>query len=165
MNTCWNPGDLRAYVDRELPPDETARLAQHLEACGACAAQLEAISARAARVSTMLSALQTRERSESVSDGRHGVVARLWPKAAALALAACLALLVWIPKPAPPPRTAELARPFIALDNEPIETGVVVRVAFGPNQIQADVIVAPDGRPRAYRLVDNPSINEGVKAE
>jgi hypothetical protein len=97
--------------------------------------------------------------------GRKGVVRATWGRAAAMAVAASLALVFLAPKAVPPPRTAQVARPFIALDNEPIETGIVVRVAFGPDQVQADVIIAPDGRPRAYRLVENPSIKQGVKTE
>jgi hypothetical protein len=42
---------------------------------------------------------------------------------------------------------------FIALDSEPFETGLVVRVALGPDEVQADVVFSPDGRARAYRLV------------
>jgi hypothetical protein len=166
MKECWNTGDLRAYVDRELAPGETARLEAHLESCATCTERLREVSERAGRVSEMLVSLdQSRDRRESVSDDRKGAVRATWGKAAALASAACLALVFLAPKPAPPPKTAQVARPFIALDNEPIETGMVVRVAFGPDQVQADVIITPDGRPRAYRLVENPSINQGVKTE
>ncbi len=162
MNTCWNTGDLRAYVDRELPPEDTARLETHLAGCAACAERLEQISARAERVSGMLVSLAAEPAPQFHQ--RKGAVRQTWGRAAALALAASLALIFLSPKPAPP-KPAEVARPFIALDNEPIETGMVVRVAFGPDQVLADVIITPDGRPRAYRLVDNPSISEGVKTE
>ena len=47
---------------------------------------------------------------------------------------------------------------FLALDDEPIETGIVVRInlAAGPNgsEVPADVILGPDGRPHAIRLVN-----------
>jgi hypothetical protein len=43
---------------------------------------------------------------------------------------------------------------FVRLDNEWFETGVVVRVALGPNEIPADVIFGPDGRAHAIRLVN-----------
>ena len=157
---CCNTGDLRAYLDRELGPAEAARLEAHLETCAPCAAHLRELAERAERIYGMLGdlgALPAPARPRAV---------RRWPRrAAAGAIAACLALVFLAPRPAPPAGTAQAARPFIALDNEPIETGMVVRVAFGPNQVQADVIVAPDGRPRAYRLVDNPSVQEGVKTE
>lgn len=53
----------------------------------------------------------------------------------------------------PTPRTEY----FVKLDDEPIDTGLIVRVALDGGQIPADVIVGPDGRPRAIRLVsDNP---------
>lgn len=41
---------------------------------------------------------------------------------------------------------------YLALDDQPIETGTVMRVAF-ESGIQADVIVDSDGRPRAIRAV------------
>jgi hypothetical protein len=160
MKDCCTTGDLRAYVDRELAPGETALLEAHIESCEACTRRLREISERAERVSAMLGEL-----AAAPVTARPRVV-RQWPKrAAALAIAASLALVFLAPKPAPPPKTAQVARPFIALDNEPIETGMVVRVAFGPDQVQADVIITPDGRPRAYRLVEDPSLSQGVKTE
>jgi hypothetical protein len=161
MKACWSTGDLRAYADRELAPQEAALLEAHLGSCAACAERLREISARAERVGAMLSTLATESHR---SRDRKGAVHPIWGKAAALAIAASLALVFLSPKPAPPPKTAQVARPFIALDNEPIETGMVVRVGFGPDQVLADVIITPDGRPRAYRLVDYTS-NEGVKTE
>jgi anti-sigma factor RsiW len=41
---------------------------------------------------------------------------------------------------------------YLALDDEPIETGVVMRVALGPAEVPADVIFDQDGRARAIRL-------------
>ena len=43
---------------------------------------------------------------------------------------------------------------FVRLDDEPFETGVVMRVALGPQQVPADVIFSSDGRARAIRLVN-----------
>src|SRR5215831_18426293 len=70
-----------------------------------------------------------------------------------------------LPTPAPevehstPLRTARAVRPpaprraavpqktyYMALDDEPIEAGVVVRMALDPGAVQADVIVGLDGR-------------------
>jgi hypothetical protein len=44
---------------------------------------------------------------------------------------------------------------YVALDDEPIEAGVVVRVGFSGGQVPADVIFGPDGRARAIRLVSD----------
>jgi anti-sigma factor RsiW len=44
---------------------------------------------------------------------------------------------------------------YLALDDDPIETGLVVRVALDPGAVQADVILGPDGRARAFRLVSD----------
>ena len=46
---------------------------------------------------------------------------------------------------------------YVALDDEPIETGLVVRVGLNDGQVPADVIVGPDGRARAIRLVSENS--------
>jgi hypothetical protein len=70
------------------------------------------------------------------------------------------------PQPAPTVRPAVLrsrraaARQpktdfYLALDDDPIETGLVVRVALDPGAVQADVILGPDGRARAFRLVSD----------
>ena len=42
---------------------------------------------------------------------------------------------------------------YLALDDEPIDTGVVMRVALNGTGVQADVIFDADGRPRAIRTV------------
>ena len=44
---------------------------------------------------------------------------------------------------------------YIALDDEPIETGLVVRVGLDGGQVPADIIVGPDGRAHAIRLVSD----------
>jgi hypothetical protein len=44
---------------------------------------------------------------------------------------------------------------YLALDDDPIETGLVVRVALDSGAVQADVILGPDGRARAFRLVND----------
>ena len=56
------------------------------------------------------------------------------------------------PRRAAPARAAETD--FVALDNEPIDTGVVMRVALGNENVLADVVYSADGRARAIRLVD-----------
>ena len=42
---------------------------------------------------------------------------------------------------------------FVALDDEPIETAVIVRVILDDGLAQADVMVGPDGRAHAIRMV------------
>jgi hypothetical protein len=51
----------------------------------------------------------------------------------------------------PKPRVED----YVALDDEPIEAGVVVRVGFSGGRVPADVIFGPDGRARAIRLVSD----------
>jgi hypothetical protein len=50
-------------------------------------------------------------------------------------------------------RAAEAMDYFLALDNEPIESGVVMRVGVNPGNLQADIVFGPDGRAHAIRLV------------
>lgn len=58
-----------------------------------------------------------------------------------------------IPRPRAARRRAQ-ARPqyFLSLDEEPIDTGTVMRVSLA-NGIEADVIVDSEGRPRAIRPI------------
>jgi hypothetical protein len=42
---------------------------------------------------------------------------------------------------------------FVALDDRPIESGVIMRMDVQPGGAQADIIVDPQGRARAIRLV------------
>ncbi|HLH18550.1 MAG TPA: zf-HC2 domain-containing protein [Bryobacteraceae bacterium] len=156
MTPCWPPGALRAHLDGELAPGDAAQLAAHLELCPACSAQLREIAARAECVTGLLRALEPAPRARR---RRLALPRRL----AAGAIAAACALLLLPSRPPAPHRTAATLQPFIALDNDPIDTGLVVRVALGPDRIPADIIVGSDGRPHAYRLVSN--FSEGVKTE
>ncbi len=188
MTACWSEGELRAYLDRELPPDTLQQVALHLAECPECARVSGELETRAAFVSRVMQGLE----APSVRRPSH---TRRWV-AAALALAAGLAIAaLLIPKrveqpaavPAPArtaatvasspaesvaavPAPETLQRPvrqttsagrrpraldgFVRLDDEPFETGVVVRVALGPQQIPADVVFGTDGRARAIRLVN-----------
>jgi hypothetical protein len=46
---------------------------------------------------------------------------------------------------------------FLALDDEPIETGMVVRVSSESGDVQADVLVGPDGRAHGIRILNSGS--------
>ena len=70
MKECWDEGGLRAYVDRELPPDEMTRLAVHLGGCAECHARYNELAGRAARVAALMESL----RSEQALAGRSGAV-------------------------------------------------------------------------------------------
>jgi anti-sigma factor RsiW len=155
MKQCWTEGDLRAYLDRELPGPDRERVASHLAVCGECDARYREIAARAERVATALSALAHGIAPARVRPASPKV--KLWPRwAAAVGMAAGLALVLVSPKAkAPSPAVALQKAEFVALDNEPIDAGLVVRVSLGPNNVQADVIISADGRARAYRLVSN----------
>jgi anti-sigma factor RsiW len=155
MKQCWTDGDLRAYLDRELPGPDRDRAASHLAICEECDARYREIAARAERVATALSAL-----AGGIAPARSRPAApkvKLWPRwAAAVGMAAGLALILASPKATPPaPAVALQKEAFVPLDNEPIDAGLVVRVSLGPNNVQADIIMSADGRARAYRLVSN----------
>jgi anti-sigma factor RsiW len=155
MKDCWTEGDLRAYLDRELPAADRDRVAAHLAKCGECDLRYREISARAERVATAMGGL-----AGGIAPIQPRPVSRpvvIWPRwAAAVAMAAGLAILIVSPKAKPPaPHAVALGKgAFVALDNEPIDAGLVVRVSLGPNNVQADVIITADGRARAYRLVN-----------
>jgi hypothetical protein len=200
MKDCWDEGCLRAYLDRELPPEEMTRVAMHLGGCELCHARYNELAGRAARVTALMETLEVRR---TVSP-QIAAVPR-WKKAparpvamAVLALAATAAMaFVLLPKrgETPKPVAAPLAAPsrpamqqaalpesepkvdrpapspvkakgpgqkrakgpsaqyYLALDDEPIDTGVVMRMALDGAGVQADVIFDAEGRPRAIRTV------------
>jgi anti-sigma factor RsiW len=97
---------------------------------------------------------------------RHPRVAlvRPAPRPAPPALAAVAAVTPAAPEPPEPPaprRRPRRVRPtapepayFVALDDEPFESGVIMRVDVKPGNLQADIVFGPDGRARAFRLVN-----------
>jgi anti-sigma factor RsiW len=148
MTECWSEGELRAWLDRELDAAEMERGERHLGACPECAGRLAAIEARARRVSGWMAALD-----EAPAPAKPLRARRRWvPAVLAIAASVMLAVAIQSRKPAQPAMAASQA-PFVALDDEPIGEGIVVRMAWGPNQIPADVIFSADGRARAFRLV------------
>jgi hypothetical protein len=63
------------------------------------------------------------------------------------------------PEP-PAPRRPRRVRPaapepayFVALDDEPFESGVIMRMDVKPGNVQADIVFGTDGRAHAFRLV------------
>jgi len=182
MKHCWTDGDLRTYLDGELPADARASIAAHLEACPACTARYGELSERAAWVSAVMTL------SESGPPLRaRRLRTRRWPVAAvALAAAAAIAFFL-LPKHAPVPSAPAVAKAvaptapapttapaavgravhrraphppaqaeeFVRLDDEPIETATVVRFSADNGALQADLIVGPDGRAHAIRIVSN----------
>jgi hypothetical protein len=212
MTQCWPDGDLRAFIDRELPADDLARLWVHLEECPQCTLRCRELSARAVRVLELVGGLPEPaghplgKPTLGKPIGTPGPQAGRWVAVAAALAAgwAALALLNPTHVQAPPrdmqtqaqapaaaapalppladhpapsqplpvrapnravphpmqrvvpaaPQRATLAS-FVALDDDPIDAGVVMRVALGEGKLQADVIYSPDGRPRAIRLVND----------
>ena len=76
------------------------------------------------------------------------------------ATAAVTTLPAKTPEP-PAPRRPRRVRPpapelayFVALDDEPFESGVIMRMDVKPGNVQADIVFGPDGRARAFRLVN-----------
>jgi anti-sigma factor RsiW len=212
MKECWSEGALRAYLDRELPPEDTSLVAAHLEVCSECGDLWTELAGRAGRVSALMNALPAPDRTISISRApRPAKTARWrWAGAGAAVAAGLLLGVLALPKRQAPPLTGVLpvqapavlpvpdnivpapdpveprtpavmnavARPgrvrpvrqggrgspktasddgFVALDDEPLDIGVVLRVALGPKGVPADVIFGSDGRPHAIRLVNDKS--------
>ncbi len=213
MRQCCPDGTLRAFLDRELPAEDLARVSAHIEECARCGARSRELSARAERVMELVGGLA--EPGPSVPMARPPVTAMGMPRrssgrwalgaAVAAALAAGWAALALLaPKPVQAPAETHISAPpavapaqvapsqvaafptprplpvrapsrvaprplarafpsaapratlagFMALDDDPIDAGVVMRVALADGRMQADVIYSPDGRPRAIRLVN-----------
>jgi hypothetical protein len=199
MTQCWSEGELRAYLDRELPTQDMQRVAAHLGNCTVCDGLCTELAGRAAHVSALLELLPewTAAAPRAAAPARRRMPRPNWV-GIAVAVAACLALAVYlmpkrqlrdealvlpapalIPPPAavtaaaavtPPPvevveqpvprrvrrvrATAPEPAYFVALDNEPFESGVIMRVDVRPGNVQADIVFGPDGRAHAFRLVN-----------
>ena len=189
MMQCWSEGELRAYLDGELPSRDMERLSAHIRECRPCGRLCEELAARAARLTNWMEALPDAQAPVRIPAApRRSRTGRGWA-GAAIGLAASLVIgMVFLPKrggemaatpravvphasvqpspavvpaiirrgitpPVAPPKPKAQIQTYIALDNEPIETGLVVRIGLNGGQVPADVIVGPDGRPRAIRLV------------
>ena len=92
MTECCSEGELRAYLDRELPTEEMRRVAAHLGECTVCDCLCTELAARAAHVSALMELLP--EWSASVPRPAARPV-RNWVGIAA-AVAACLALAAYL---------------------------------------------------------------------
>jgi predicted anti-sigma-YlaC factor YlaD len=209
MRQCWSEGELRAYLDRELPPGDIQRAAAHLRECTACDDLCRELAARAAHVAALVDLLPELEAETLAVPVRMPRRASAGPRigwvGAAVALAAGLGIVAYlVPQrqtgqvtalvAPPPPAAAAMAatttataptapeapamaaRParntsrraaravpeagdFVALDDEPFESGIIMRVAVTPGKTQADIVFGPDGRARAFRLVKAPRQN------
>ena len=188
MTECWSEGQLRAYLDRELPPEERERIAAHLGECVECARVAAELDGRAAWVAEMMDTLAVAERAPRRARTHWRWVAAAAALAAGIAIGALIRqrpveprvavapepvkaqpAVPLVSEPAAAPQAASVKRPalrrparrpvppdngFVALDDEPFDTGVVLRMALGPAEIPADVLVGPDGRAHAIRLVN-----------
>ena len=80
------------------------------------------------------------------------------PPPVAVTVAAVTPALVAEPPAQRRPRRVRPTAPepayFVALDDEPFESGVIMRVGVKPGNVQADIVFGPDGRAHAFRLVN-----------
>lgn len=156
MSSCFTDATLQAYLDGEL--SDTG----HLCACDACAARLDLLRSRAARVYALLDALEEPVPLPTVPVS--GPRRRAWPAAVAGTLAASILLAIALPRH---PAVAPVFDYFVSLDDtgEPIQIGTVVQVSLpaslfdntgsvpASQQIQAELILGDDGRARAIRFL------------
>ena len=83
------------------------------------------------------------------------------PALAAPPMAATVTTTTPAPTGPPAPRRPRRVRPtapepayFVALDDEPFDSGVIMRVGVKPGNLRADIVFGPDGRAHAFRLVN-----------
>jgi anti-sigma factor RsiW len=175
MKNCWPDGDLRAYIDGELASDARATIGAHLEACSACGARHRELADRAAWVSAVMALSENAPEIPAARPRRWlvgavglaaslGIALLLLPKRAPDRPTPVVAKVVVPPAPVqtaapapavhrPAPRRQEPPEEFLRLDDEPIETAIIVRVSADNGALQADLIIGPDGRAHAIRVV------------
>jgi anti-sigma factor RsiW len=183
MKNCRPDGDLRAYIDGELAQDLRERIAAHLEACSACGARYRELAERAAWVSGVMALSESTPAASTRRFRPRPWRMAVLPLAAALAVgfvmlpkrapvrpavAKAVAPSTLVQTAAPvvrpvvqrpmhrsAPRAATPGEEFVRLDDDPIETATVVRISAEDGALQADLIVGPDGRAHAIRIVRN----------
>lgn len=159
MKECWAEGDLRAYLDRELAPEEMERAAAHLAECPECKENFEALSARAGRVSEWMDALA--EPALPVLAAKRPA-RRNWKwVAAALAAAAAIVLAILVsPHPAPrPERAAEATAPPVVQQTE--SAPVVHEAAVRPKPAPHASARRPADRTETFIALDNEPFEAG----
>jgi Putative zinc-finger len=159
MKECWAEGDLRAYLDRELAPEEMERASAHLAECPECKEKFEAVSARAGRVSEWMDALA--EPALPVLAAKRPAH-RSWRwVAAGLAAAAAIVLAILVsPHPAPRKDPAiEAAAPRIV---RPAEAAPVVHeAAVRPKPAPRRTARRPADRTETFIALDSEPFEAG----
>ena len=187
MKNCWTDGDMRTYIDGELPEESLQQIAAHLQICPQCSERYRELSDRAARVSALMGALSEATPIAPAAPPLPSRNHRRWPLIAfPLAASVAIAFLVLprhrlVDQPArlpsahatvaaanvqppaakPRPRVRHIKpqtpppEEFVRLDDEPFETGTVVHMAADNGNLEADLIIGPDGRAHAIRVVAN----------
>lgn len=156
MNACLTEEQLLLHLDHEESASE------HLDSCPPCRARFEQLRESLAEIDGLLTEL-----SEMPQPAATAPVVIRKPKSlkrigAGAALAACVLLSMFLStRPSPLYRVDR----FIPLDSrqDPIQLGTVVQVSVpaslfdpslpGSRQVQAEVLLGDDGRPRAVRFL------------
>ena len=109
MSGCCSQGELRSYLDRELPRDGMAAVDAHLAACGACRAGFDELRGRAEQVSALLSELER----GGPSDLPMRRPARRWIAASAVAALAASLIVGYFALPGRTARGPRRATPSV----------------------------------------------------
>lgn len=158
---------LRRFRIGELPPEEAARIADHVPGCEACRGRLAAIDAEAARFREEISfeRFAAGVASAGRTAARRPRVPRWVPPAMALAAAAGVILAVTLTGPAP--RTANrvkgggpsvdfyvggLGTPRLAGPEERLEPGERVRIGYRAGRFGYLTVVSVDDTGEVSRL-------------
>src|SRR5260370_1096987 len=126
MTECWSEGELRAYIDRELPAEAMERVAAHLEECSECGDLWAELAGRAGRVSALMNELA--EPGPAVRAPRMPRRAgAAWKWVAALAAGVAIGILA-LPKHTPhvavvPPAPPAVVESAGNLTDQPVQLG------------------------------------------
>jgi anti-sigma factor RsiW len=138
MKQCGNEGNLRAFLDGELEPEEMAALTSHLRDCAECEELHRELAGRAAFVSVLMGELRVEApRVVEFQPARKLVRWGRWAGVAAVVAAGFLIGILTLPKrPAPAPVAARLpvVREVPAAVESPIREPV--RVASAPAPVR-----------------------------
>ena len=137
MKECLEEGGLRAYLDRELPPDEMTRIAVHVGGCAECHARYNELAGRAARVAALMVSLEVGPVVSHTAPATKWILPRPRPVATAVLALAATAALAFVLLP----RHTEAPKPVAAPRSAPVRQAI--------EQAASPVVKPPELSPNA----------------
>jgi hypothetical protein len=164
MTQCWSEGELRAYLDRELPARDVERVAGHLLDCQACAHVCAELAARAARINVLLELLPEPSLPSKIpAIAPRAAHTGRWLAASGLAAALALALITASFRQQPGSTPAAPGAAATKISPAPVAPGTPAPpLEVKPAIVRRKLPAKPKPRVEYYVTLDDEPIEAGV---